>query len=84
MSEQGCSAPGSPEVGKAGVAVNVSLCGQMTGRRRRLKEPGGCSFSARLGPFRLWGNDYRAGNMLQSDLDGVVVVMDWEFAYAGG
>ena len=49
----------------------------------------GRSGSARLSPapdgssaFRLWGDDLRAGNMLLSEADDLVAVIDWEFAYA--
>ncbi|KAK3298755.1 uncharacterized protein B0H64DRAFT_422494 [Chaetomium fimeti] len=34
------------------------------------------------GAFRLWGDDLRAGNMLLSEADDLVAVIDWEFAYA--
>jgi hypothetical protein len=34
------------------------------------------------GAFRLWGDDLRAGNMLLSETDELVGVIDWEFAYA--
>jgi len=32
--------------------------------------------------FRLWGDDFRAGNILLNDSDNIVAVIDWEFAYA--
>ncbi|GAW22562.1 hypothetical protein ANO14919_121020 [Xylariales sp. No.14919] len=40
-----------------------------------------------LGPcgsdsFRLWGDDFRAGNILLDDADDIAAVIDWEFAYA--
>ncbi|KAK4034488.1 phosphotransferase [Parachaetomium inaequale] len=34
------------------------------------------------GAFRLWGDDLRAGNMLLSEADDLVAVIDWEFPYA--
>lgn len=34
------------------------------------------------GSFRLWGDDFRAGNMLLDESDDVVAVIDWEFTYA--
>ncbi|KAK4158280.1 hypothetical protein C8A00DRAFT_10976 [Chaetomidium leptoderma] len=37
---------------------------------------------ATSGPFRLWGDDFRAGNMLLNDSDDLVAVIDWDFAYA--
>ena len=34
------------------------------------------------GAFRLWCDDFRAGNVLLSESDDIVAVVDWEFAYA--
>ncbi|CAM1503233.1 Fc.00g080090.m01.CDS01 [Cosmosporella sp. VM-42] len=33
--------------------------------------------------FRLWGDDFRAGNILLNDSDDIAALIDWEFAYAG-
>ncbi|KAH8595133.1 phosphotransferase [Bisporella sp. PMI_857] len=32
--------------------------------------------------FRLWGDDFRAGNILLNNSDNIAAVIDWEFAYA--
>lgn len=32
--------------------------------------------------FRLWGDDFRAGNILLNGSDNIVAVIDWESAYA--
>ncbi|KAH9223241.1 hypothetical protein DL95DRAFT_431848 [Leptodontidium sp. 2 PMI_412] len=34
------------------------------------------------GSFRLYGDDFRPGNMLINDADEIVSVIDWEFTYA--
>ncbi|KAL2020614.1 hypothetical protein VTK56DRAFT_8104 [Thermocarpiscus australiensis] len=34
------------------------------------------------GPFRLWGDDFRAGNILLNQSDDIVAVIDWEYSYA--
>ncbi|KAF2972817.1 hypothetical protein GQX73_g694 [Xylaria multiplex] len=34
------------------------------------------------GSFRLWGDDFRAGNILLNDADDIAAVIDWEFTYA--
>ncbi|KAG9244999.1 phosphotransferase [Calycina marina] len=36
-----------------------------------------------LGPFRLWADDFRPGNILVDDSDDIVAVIDWELTYAG-
>lgn len=41
-----------------------------------------CPAPAAAGPFPLWGDDFRGGNMLLNDEDELVAVIDWEFAYA--
>ncbi|EAQ89428.1 hypothetical protein CHGG_06047 [Chaetomium globosum CBS 148.51] len=33
------------------------------------------------GAFRMWGDDFRAGNMLLDEADELMTVIDWEFAY---
>ena len=33
--------------------------------------------------FRLWGDDFRAGNILLTSSDKIAALVDWEFAYAG-
>ncbi|KAK2626189.1 hypothetical protein QTJ16_004451 [Diplocarpon rosae] len=35
------------------------------------------------GPFRLWADDFRPGNILVDSADDVAAVIDWELAYAG-
>ncbi|KAF5661596.1 kinase-like domain-containing protein [Fusarium circinatum] len=35
------------------------------------------------GPFRLWGDDFRAGNILLDDSDKIAALIDWEYTYAG-
>ena len=30
--------------------------------------------------FRLWGDDFRAGNILLTDSDDIAALIDWEFA----
>ncbi|KAH6697237.1 hypothetical protein F5X68DRAFT_238615 [Plectosphaerella plurivora] len=32
--------------------------------------------------FRLWGDDFRAGNILLTESDKIAALIDWEFAYA--
>ncbi|KAH7029775.1 phosphotransferase [Microdochium trichocladiopsis] len=32
--------------------------------------------------FRLWGDDFRAGNILLNDSDEIAALVDWEFAYS--
>ncbi|CAG7564999.1 unnamed protein product [Fusarium equiseti] len=32
--------------------------------------------------FRLWGDDFRAGNILLTESDGIAALIDWEFTYA--
>ena len=34
------------------------------------------------GSFRLWGDDFRAGNILLDETDDIAALIDWEFAYA--
>lgn len=36
----------------------------------------------RSGPFRLWGDDFRAGNLLMDKADNIISAIDWEFTYA--
>ncbi|KAL3420278.1 phosphotransferase [Phlyctema vagabunda] len=36
-----------------------------------------------LGPFRLWADDFRPGNILVDDSDEIVAAIDWELTYAG-
>lgn len=38
---------------------------------------------AASGAFRLWCDDFRAGNVLLNEFDDIVAVIDWEFAYIG-
>ncbi|KAM0429770.1 hypothetical protein ACHAPT_006376 [Fusarium lateritium] len=33
--------------------------------------------------FRLWGDDFRAGNILLSDSDEIAALIDWEYTYVG-
>lgn len=33
--------------------------------------------------FRLWGDDFRAGNILLTDTDAIVGLIDWEYTYVG-
>ncbi|KAF7534110.1 hypothetical protein G7Z17_g13411 [Cylindrodendrum hubeiense] len=33
--------------------------------------------------FRLWGEDFRAGNILLTDSDKIAALIDWEYTYAG-
>lgn len=33
--------------------------------------------------FRLWGDDFRAGNILLTKSDDIAAFVDWEFAYVG-
>ncbi|MBE3041544.1 phosphotransferase [Candidatus Bathyarchaeota archaeon] len=33
--------------------------------------------------FRLWGDDFRAGNILLTSADKIAALVDWEFTYAG-
>lgn len=33
------------------------------------------------GDFRLWGDDFRAGNILLDDSDNIVALIDWEYTY---
>lgn len=33
--------------------------------------------------FRLWGDDFRAGNILLTSSDKIAALIDWEFTYAG-
>jgi aminoglycoside phosphotransferase (APT) family kinase protein len=33
--------------------------------------------------FRLWCDDFRAGNILLNESDDIVGIIDWEFAYVG-
>lgn len=33
--------------------------------------------------FRLWGDDFRAGNILLTSSDKIAALIDWEFAYVG-
>ncbi|KAK7426740.1 hypothetical protein QQZ08_006776 [Neonectria magnoliae] len=33
--------------------------------------------------FRLWGDDFRAGNILLTDEDEIAALIDWEYTYAG-
>ncbi|SPO05371.1 uncharacterized protein DNG_08058 [Cephalotrichum gorgonifer] len=33
--------------------------------------------------FRLWGDDFRAGNILLTSSDEIAALIDWEFAYVG-
>lgn len=33
--------------------------------------------------FRLWGDDFRAGNILLTDSDEVAALIDWEYTYVG-
>jgi hypothetical protein len=35
------------------------------------------------GSFRLWGDDFRAGNILLDETDDIAALIDWEFAYVG-
>ncbi|KAF5645457.1 kinase-like domain protein [Fusarium sp. NRRL 52700] len=35
------------------------------------------------GPFRLWGDDLRAGNILLDDSDQIAALIDWEYTYVG-
>ncbi|KAF4432611.1 kinase-like domain [Fusarium austroafricanum] len=35
------------------------------------------------GPFRLRGDDFRAGNILLDEADEMAAIIDLEFAYAG-
>ncbi|KAG5805407.1 hypothetical protein H9Q74_010684 [Fusarium xylarioides] len=35
------------------------------------------------GPFRLWGDDFRAGNILLDASDQIAALIDWEYTYAG-
>ncbi|RKL47555.1 hypothetical protein BFJ72_g1787 [Fusarium proliferatum] len=35
------------------------------------------------GPFRLWGDDFRAGNVLLDDSDEIAALIDWKYTYAG-
>ncbi|KAK2037622.1 phosphotransferase [Colletotrichum somersetense] len=46
------------------------------GRAAQLPMPDGA------GSFRLWCDDFRPANVLVDDDDGVLGVIDWEFAYA--
>ncbi|KAF4980538.1 hypothetical protein FZEAL_3473 [Fusarium zealandicum] len=34
------------------------------------------------GHFRLWGDDFRAGNILLTSSDEIAALIDWEYAYA--
>lgn len=36
-----------------------------------------------MGPFRLWCDNFRAGNVLLNEFNDIVAVIDWEFAYIG-
>ncbi|KAG4432201.1 hypothetical protein IFR05_012324 [Cadophora sp. M221] len=36
-----------------------------------------------LGPFKLWADDFRPGNILVDSSDDIVAAIDWEFTYAG-
>ncbi|KAI5854506.1 phosphotransferase [Durotheca rogersii] len=33
--------------------------------------------------FRLWGDDFRAGNILLADSDEIAALIDWEYTYVG-
>ncbi|KAF4956497.1 hypothetical protein FGADI_3776 [Fusarium gaditjirri] len=33
--------------------------------------------------FRLWGDDFRAGNILLDESDQIAALIDWEYTYAG-
>ncbi|KAI5460752.1 phosphotransferase [Mariannaea sp. PMI_226] len=33
--------------------------------------------------FRLWGDDFRAGNILLNDSDEIAALIDWEYTYVG-
>ncbi|GJC99508.1 phosphotransferase [Colletotrichum higginsianum] len=33
--------------------------------------------------FRLWGDDFRAGNILLNDSDDIAALIDWEYTYVG-
>ncbi|WQF84801.1 Putative protein kinase-like domain superfamily [Colletotrichum destructivum] len=33
--------------------------------------------------FRLWGDDFRAGNILLDDSDDIAALVDWEYTYIG-
>ncbi|KAL2752450.1 hypothetical protein ACRALDRAFT_2061008 [Sodiomyces alcalophilus JCM 7366] len=33
--------------------------------------------------FRLWGDDFRAGNILLTDSDEIAALIDWEYTYVG-
>ncbi|KAF5532623.1 aromatic-amino-acid decarboxylase [Fusarium mexicanum] len=33
--------------------------------------------------FRLWGDDFRAGNILLNESDDIAALIDWEYTYAG-
>ncbi|KAF5714064.1 kinase-like domain-containing protein [Fusarium globosum] len=35
------------------------------------------------GPFRLWGDEFRAGNVLLDDSDEIAALIDWKYTYAG-
>ncbi|KAJ4131771.1 hypothetical protein NW768_005968 [Fusarium equiseti] len=35
-----------------------------------------------LDSFRLWGDDFRAGNILLTESDEIAALIDWEFTYA--
>jgi aminoglycoside phosphotransferase (APT) family kinase protein len=41
------------------------------------------SAPAQSGSFRLWCDDFRAGNILLNESDDIVGIIDWEFAYVG-
>ncbi|KAF5027364.1 hypothetical protein F66182_524 [Fusarium sp. NRRL 66182] len=35
------------------------------------------------GSFRLWGDDFRAGNILLTETDEIAALIDWEYTYIG-
>ncbi|KAF9876705.1 phosphotransferase [Colletotrichum karsti] len=39
--------------------------------------PSGCD------SFRLWGDDFRAGNILLTESDDIAALIDWEYTYVG-
>ncbi|KAF5670912.1 kinase-like domain-containing protein [Fusarium heterosporum] len=40
-----------------------------------------CSCPSNTDSFRLWGDDFRAGNILLNESDEIAALIDWEFTY---
>ncbi|OAQ65777.1 protein kinase-like domain [Pochonia chlamydosporia 170] len=49
---------------------------------RKLPSSSLCPAPSNSDSFRLWGDDFRAGNILLTDSDNIAALIDWEYTYA--